>query len=1435
MEKKLAKKLLVSAFLMSWLVTPARAINVGSWSELKNAANGSDLALGVTSNLTVDSVLSQYKDGVNINGNGHTINGNGFQIINNDALSGGESITLSDVIIQNALGMSQQGGAINNGSGKTLNIGDNVKFIHNTAGTVYGGSAIHNRNGSVAIGDNVTFEENYSAFTGADWTSGNTGAISNWQGGDLTIGDNVVFKNNGYTNASKDTIGAFVGGAIYNDASGTQLSIGDGAEFEGNASLGGGGAIFNQGAKVEIGDNSIFKNNITNGEGGAIYSQWVDTVLTVGDNAKFTGNKADANGGAVVNYDGTATIGEKALFENNSAGTQGGAIYNAVYANPDATKVIVTVGKDSSFKGNTANEGGAIYNDTNANVNIGANTSFTGNQASSQGGAIYNKGDLVLDTSNTADAGNIVFDQNTAVSGGGDIYQDGGKTTIQGNENSVIFNGSIAGTGSIEKNGLNTVEFNGDNSDYTGSYTQEDGKTVVGGTFFAGNGSNLEIKDGEFEILDTGSLAGDVNLSGAVDLKINQVIDTVNTDWTTGQIYLAEGSGHLNVAGQANLETAGEGNNLNITSIGGAGNSVGDLSLKSGAGLSESLDINGTAALGLGTNVSTVAGNTIALNDSSKLLLGTQADEIDGQSVLNVNADIVGGNANTEVVKADATAVNLTGDNGGYVGKYTQTQGMVNVAKDSTFFGGESTVNGGVLAFQDGSKLVDGTEVKVGFDGDEYGTAVIYGQTSNVDLNTGLVEFEGTTGKINITGAGLTLANGYIYEGDTTLHDTAQGVGDLGFANGAGIDGSVVMEANTNLTYWDDAFIKDNTTLTMGENTVLTFRNDNAMDYNPEIISDDATLTSLLHKTGTGSLNIIKDVNGFDGSVNVDAGALNFKGNAFISNDVTVGEKASMNVAGYAAVEGEVKADKGSITFNKDAQFDKNVSVNDGKISFMGDTVIGNVDISTVRGRALRAVNGNFSANNSEILMAGATAIEGDMSANNSNSRILGNTKIGGNLDFSGTLNTQSGVLNTITASKVTLNGNTSLSIDADGRSYDSDKIVTTDLKTNDSIINLTDIKFNEYAPRDRDFQLKVFRADNIDGALNVIVPDGKMIDTPIGRYAITAGAGGVLNGSLQSFNPQVFRGQVATVASYANQLVTNNLLFDHINIVSQQLIADTGMANKYAAIDPQFAPYQYSKKDGGLWYKAYGNFETISMTQGLNVHNNAYGSLIGADFPLITLDNGWKLLPTAYIGYNGAHQTFNGVGMYQNGGQVGAMGTLYKGDFFTSLLAYGGGYYNSMNVAGYNDSTGNWFAGAASKTAYNIHLPADFIFQPTFMMAYNIFGQQNYHSNYGILGMNSGYLNGINIAPGMNFIWNKETFSLYATAQLVFNIMGDVSGQAGNISLPSVSYRHPAYFEYGLGFTKKIKERLNSYGQFTIRNGTRTGIGFQGGLQWKL
>ena len=434
-------------------------------------------------------------------------------------------------------------------------------------------------------------------------------------------------------------------------------------------------------------------------------------------------------------------------------------------------------------------------------------------------------------------------------------------------------------------------------------------------------------------------------------------------------------------------------------------------------------------------------------------------------------------------------------------------------------------------------------------------------------------------------------------------------------------------------------------------------------------------------------------------------------------------------------------------------------------------------------------------------------------------------------MDNNSSLQVMNGVLDTSNIGTSIVNDLNNVTVDLDARHKVGDTFIIDNLKSDSNgTLNISDFNFIGGAPVDREIKFQIFDADSIE---NVdFAASNKAVFTPIGNYKLFSQGAGLYTANLVSYNPQVFRGQAATLAMYNNQLAIDDIILNHVILHSERYLDSDKTANKYASVEPMFAPYQYKKEDGGLWFKSYVNFETLSMSQGLNVGNNAYGAIVGADFPVVDLKDGWKFLPTAFIAYSGSNQNFNSVNMYQNGGQGGFMGTFMKNDFIASMMAYGGGYNNEMQVAGFNENAGNWFAGTAAKLAYNLHATKHFTIQPTAFISYNIFGKQSWGTDYGVMGMNSGLLNGINVAPGLNLIYARETWSLYGTIQYMFNINEQVGGQAGNVDLPNLNMRH-GYLQYGIGATKTWKDRLNSYIQITIRNGGRTGIGFQLGLQY--
>lgn len=1110
---------------------------------------------------------------------------------------------------------------------------------------------------------------------------------------------------------------------------------------------------------------------------------------------------------------------------------------------------------------------------TNVFGNSFKNNDIQSGTLNMKNGSTLAAGTTNLETDGTLNIGAFDGDTTVVPEGQEDKYKFDANST-------VTIASDVKGKGSVNiSNGKTTITDTSDNSGLTGTYHQTGGEVVAqsGSTFFGAKVKNL-IEKGKLLFKKDDDNTEAAKLAKGVDVTLDGNTDLAGKTENTQAVLDLDGRDNAKFTGNNTLYIDGKDTEGFVFTDGILQNAllhdeqnIGDntvITMQGDSGFAGDAKVSITGAatnVVLGTGSVAQDGSTVDVGAGSTL--GLVASGLDYYTLTTGDGSI---RVEKDMRETNAPDINIYNNQSAFAGSYYQDAGRVTVKEGATFFGGDNAKVTGI-------KVVSDTKV------DEAGNPLVIKETSGdlylekgsflggditvtnsdtsatagvstahgrvfvedkiftqdgkeltdidelIDQNNlyynNILKADGTVDadalkQININNGGLILSNGTIFEttdGPAVFERKENGIIDIGFSNGTGVDGDIVLKRDTMLSYGDNAYIKDDSTLEMEDTAILNFINDKAdITYRPDIVGGGS-----IYKEGLAATNITSAID-MTGEVKVSEGTLNFTNKDKVifkagddlrqTGDLIVGSNSSNAVINIVANETE----------------------------FQGDVTVDAQD-GTQSGLGLKGKN---------------TTIGGNLTTDNTNVSIFGNSSIGygdpaapGNWNVNGnsSLNLAGNYANTIdVAGDLILgsdlkDGKLPVSFDYDPHRGAMDTInVDSFVNDSNSPLLITGINFVT-SPVDRNFDLSADRLIQQRNPEDTPYYDATSFyaNTAMGRYFLSNGAGGAdFTGTLVHLNPQQYRGQVATIASWQNQLLINNLLFDHMDIVTRQLMDDEKTANKYAASIPQFAPYQYDLKGGSLWYKAYGNFETLSMTKGLSVGNNAYGALIGADFPLIKLKHGWNIVPTAYIGYNGAHQHFNGVSMYQNGAQLGVMGTAYKGDFLTSLLAYGGGYGNDMSMSGPygsgSDNTGNWFAGVASKSAYNIHLPADFILQPTVMAAYNAFGSQNWGSDFGVMSMSSGMLNGVNVAPGVNLIWQKKSFNIYLTAQMVYNIMGGVDGRAGNIDLGYVRMRH-SYFEYGLGVSKNFKDRFGGFLQFVIRNGGRTGIGFSGGLQIKL
>lgn len=360
--------------------------------------------------------------------------------------------------------------------------------LGNTAGFL----SVYNTAGNVTL-QNITldgFTSDYSVGieVGGTATLDNV-TVRNFDGVDPAVGlwgDAVDISNS--TFASNTNTGDGDGGAVYTDCD-SSITV-ENSTFTGNTSQGSGGALYancsigvydstfanntavygggaiSSSSNVDI-ERSTFTGNFTGADGGAISGG----QETYPYDSTFTNNHADGDGGAVWSYDASYPRGS--TFRGNTADGDGGAVYvsEAEFVARDSTFTNNSAGdegggawgysstgsQESTWVGNEAAYGGAIFTAGNEYYSTYAQSTFIDNYASEQGGAVY-AADNNLETDNS------VFSGNEAVSDGAHLYVDNSDFYTY----ATVFEGAVGADGCYAADGANS---NGYNFDADGTCT----------------------------------------------------------------------------------------------------------------------------------------------------------------------------------------------------------------------------------------------------------------------------------------------------------------------------------------------------------------------------------------------------------------------------------------------------------------------------------------------------------------------------------------------------------------------------------------------------------------------------------------------------------------------------------------------------------------------------------------------------------------------------------------------------------------------------------------------------------------------------------------------------------------------------------------------------------------------------------------------------
>ena len=1324
-------------------------------------------------------------------------------------------------------------------------------------------------------------------------------------GGNLNIGSSDGSKTGTFTVGTNSIIGDAVNVQVNQNstlANSTDLTISQGeftnagnVEGSGNLAVSDGSnsgtiaqnTFTNNGNFTNSGDigsaddklTSFTNNGTFTNEGSLIAETINNTAGTLTNNEGSTFTADTLNNDATIKGDGSLTLGNG---ENTGSITQsaitiatGGEYTNAAGATMSADTISIST--NSKF-----NNEGSLGSATSAVGEIINNGIFnnTGNTSSIYADKIVNNENAAFTTENQ----NIVageFVNLGTYSGSGSSVLDGGENTGNYTDDVVTIDGSYNNTGSITANetfantgtitgntdvageiaGSITVNDVGGTSSNSGDITQatitingdkftnDANKTITTGESFTNTADELANNG----IIDTskGTYSNSGAITGSGNLKLSSGQNTGSItqeiiEITQGGKLTSEGTDTAKASIVANTLTNGgtlELNNSNLTITNAVSNGIisatggenelnaslsgGSLNIANGASLAQT-----TGTVNKDVNINIAQGSTYDINAGSSVVLdkGTDtADTWDG----TINLD--GGSLTTDgftggngTLVADTGSLSITNSSNITIGNGSSIADAVEATIDSS-----STLNinnGGSVVLNSG----DDWSGKI-----VLGTAGSTNDTSSLDVSglnsTGVLQ--ANSGSLNVGSNNLDITTGSYIANEVAIQTS----GNINITG----EGVVGVDDNDTIT---------GSTVTLGNNgSGGTLNYGNTLNPNFTIDADSGNLNLL-----SGSKLTIGSGSSVEDAVNLNISA---------GSELTLAQ-AELNLTNADTWDGMIRNENGGI-INADGLVNNSDTASliqkGGELNVYNDAHLTLGEGSEITGGEINITKGADGENGSTFTLANGTIEGGNMTIDTNSAFIVKNgtftlDKISGSgavdqygIMHAALVNVANGerVQHSITELAIDTQTNFNIDVHARANYYTSnDQFVVTNLTGNGTARidnwSLNGDIFGWDAPIDRHITLDHIFIDANGNPLEGNIEITRRTElTPIGYYQLNQkGSGTGLHYTLDlvDFNPQVFRGQVTTVAQWMNQLAIDDMLFTHSMVLPSFKDEDGGvaysgmMANRYASSNPLFAPYQYSRKDGGLWYKMYGTFENLNMNvSGLGrVGNNSYGALIGADFGLKELKNGWKFMPTAYVGYNGAHQAYPGIGAYQNGGQAGFLGTWYKNNFILGGLVYGGVYENSMDVGGHTDNAFNYFAGAATKFAYNWRFHRDWVLQPNLMAAYNFFGQQNWHSDYGQMGMMAGMLNGVNLAPGVNLIWEKETFSIYGTLQYMYNLNGAVGGRAGNVGLPQVEMER-GYIQYGLGFTKKWGDRFSGYLQAVLRNAGRTGVGFQLGFNFLL
>lgn len=551
-------------------------------------------------------------------------------------------------------------------------------------------------------------------------------------------------------------------------------------------------------------DNEYIGQNSTGTLTQGGFTNTVNNNLKLGQNAGASGTY-NLSGGT-LSVGGNEYVG----YSDTGSFTQTGGTHTV-------TGILMLAAKDGST---------GTYNLSGGSLSVGAYEAagYSGTGTFTQSGGSHTVAALYLGTAAGASGtynlsgGSLSVGGNEYVGifGSGAFNQTGGTHTVSGDLYLAANSGS-SGTYSLSGGSLSAGTINLNSG---GTFTQSGGILSIssdsdpGGGTLNINGGTLQASGGPHILGNDLKVGGDFalggtnnfTLSGAVDLGgPTRTITLTNSGDTNLSGIISNGGLSIDNTGAGSLTLSGAntytgtttlnsgtllaGNNEAFNATGGAnliikGGTIG----ASAAGISISNPLTIGGDFNMGGAAGTALEFTKTMNLTGFLLThnGASADTLKG----NLTSTASGG------ITVTAGTLNLTGNNGGYIGTSTVTGGILNL-QGSGNYTGSNTVSGGTL------KMDSGTGITYS------GTTTVTGGTVNMS-GVGA----GYSGASTVTGGTLNLSDG-AYTGTLTL-------GASGIFNFTGGTFAPAGGANMTTAPGSSTYIAPGLNLNLGAGNTLT-------------------------------------------------------------------------------------------------------------------------------------------------------------------------------------------------------------------------------------------------------------------------------------------------------------------------------------------------------------------------------------------------------------------------------------------------------------------------------------------------------------------------------------------------------------------------------------------------------------------------------------